>query len=175
MCFVLSAYFSYGKDGPFLSPGTSISAKRTIDGANAYHQTKGPELDGLLGVVLEQFKPSKENEKINVIDLDDEIHITHLTEESQTQDSSKRRNTFGGLYGKPPAPKRLVILGDDPKPRQVNYNRPFITKEKPLPLYNHYDGGSGWWDSDMEGIDNEAVGSNEVWEGVGSATMGGLD
>ena len=36
-------------------------------------------------------------------------------------------------------------------------------------------GGSGWWDSDMEGIDNEAVGSSEVWEGVGSATMGGLD
>ncbi|GKB86478.1 hypothetical protein Tco_0958750, partial [Tanacetum coccineum] len=126
-----------GKDRPFLSPGTSISAKRPNDGANAYHQTKGPELDGLLGVVLEQFKPS--------------------------------------LYGKPPAPKCLVILGDDPKPRQANYNRPFIRKEKPLPLYNHYDGGSGWWDSDMEGIDNEAVGSNEVWEGVGSATMGGLD
>ncbi|GJS72736.1 hypothetical protein Tco_0705577 [Tanacetum coccineum] len=40
----------------------------------------------------------------------------------------------------------------------------------------HYDaGGNGWWDSDMEDIDNEAVGSNEVWEGVRPATMGGLD
>lgn len=27
----------------------------------------------------------------------------------------------------------------------------------------------------MEGIDNEAVGFNEVWEGVGSTTLGGLD
>ncbi|GKG10057.1 hypothetical protein Tco_0338803, partial [Tanacetum coccineum] len=36
-------------------------------------------------------------------------------------------------------------------------------------------GGSGWWNSDMEGIDNEAISSNEVCEGVGSATMGGLD
>nr|GEY41811.1 hypothetical protein [Tanacetum cinerariifolium] len=101
-----------GKDRPFLSPGTSISANRPIDGANADHQTKGPELDGLLGIVLEQFKPSKENEKDNFIDLEDEIQrncVTQLTEESQTQDSSKRRNTFGGLYGKPPAPKRLVV------------------------------------------------------------------
>ncbi|GKB09729.1 hypothetical protein Tco_0838041 [Tanacetum coccineum] len=153
-----------------------MKAKQSIDGS----KTKGRELDGLLGVVLEQFKPSKENEKDNFIDLDDEIQSSILT---QTQDSSRRRNTFGGvadllfycLYGKAPAPKRLVVLGDDPKPRKTNYNRPFIRKEKPLPLYNHYAGGSGWWDSDMEGIDNEAVGSNEVWEGVGSATMGGLD
>lgn len=145
---------------------------------SAKQNSKGPELNGLLDVVLEQFKPSKENEKDNFIDLEDENQssiLTQLTEESETQDSSKRRNTFGGLYGKPPAPKRLVVLGDDPKPRQTNYNRTYIRKEKPLPLYNHYAGGSGWWDSDMEGIDNEAVGSNEVWEGVGSATMGGLD
>ena len=27
----------------------------------------------------------------------------------------------------------------------------------------------------MEGVDNEEVGCNEVWEGVGSATLGGLD
>nr|GEV46176.1 hypothetical protein [Tanacetum cinerariifolium] len=95
-----------------------MNAKQSIDGQNADQKTKERELDGLLDVVLEQFKPS--------------------------------------FYGKPPAPKRLVVLGDDPKPRQTNYNRPFIRKEKPLPLYNH-------------------LGSNEVWEGVGSATMGGLD
>ncbi|GJX34823.1 hypothetical protein Tco_0246380 [Tanacetum coccineum] len=126
-----------GKDRPFLSPGTSISANRPIDGANADHQTKGPELDGLLGIVLEQFKPS--------------------------------------FYGKRPAPKHLVVLGDDLKLRQTNYNRPLIRKEKPLPLYNHYAGGSGWWDNDMEGIDNEAEGSSEVWEGMRSATICGLD
>ncbi|GJR24829.1 hypothetical protein Tco_0973356 [Tanacetum coccineum] len=62
---------------------------------NADQKAKGRELDGLLGVVLEQFKPNA--------------------------------------------------------------------------------GGNGWWDSDIEDIDNEAVGSNEVWEGVRPATMGGLD
>lgn len=28
--------------------------------------------------------------------------------------------------------------------------------------------GFGWWDSDMEGVDSEAVGYGEAWEGVGS-------
>lgn len=27
----------------------------------------------------------------------------------------------------------------------------------------------------MAGVDNEEVGSNEVWEGVGSTTLGGLE
>lgn len=27
----------------------------------------------------------------------------------------------------------------------------------------------------MEGVDNEEVGSAEVWEGMGSTTLGGLD
>ncbi|CAL5416656.1 unnamed protein product [Camellia sinensis] len=35
--------------------------------------------------------------------------------------------------------------------------------------------GSGWWDYNMEGVDNEEVGCNEAWEGIGSATLGGLD
>ncbi|MCI07214.1 hypothetical protein A2U01_0028279 [Trifolium medium] len=32
--------------------------------------------------------------------------------------------------------------------------------------------GHGWWDDDMEGVDNEALGVSEVWEGVGSTTLG---
>lgn len=35
--------------------------------------------------------------------------------------------------------------------------------------------GRGWWDCDREGIDNEEVGLNEVWEGVGSTTLGGIE
>ena len=35
--------------------------------------------------------------------------------------------------------------------------------------------GCGWWDCNMEGIDNEEVGVNEVWEGVGSTTLGGIE
>lgn len=35
--------------------------------------------------------------------------------------------------------------------------------------------GSGWWDSNMEGVDNDEVGCHEMWEGVGSTTLGGLE
>lgn len=35
--------------------------------------------------------------------------------------------------------------------------------------------GGGWWDCNMEGVDNEEVGCNEVWEGMGSTTLGGLE
>nr|GEW01931.1 hypothetical protein [Tanacetum cinerariifolium] len=89
---------SVGKERPFLLLGTSMNAKQSIDGPNSDKKTKGRELDGLLGVLLEQVKPSKENEKDNVIDLDDDIQsssTTQLTEESQIHDSSKRRNTYG--------------------------------------------------------------------------------
>lgn len=34
--------------------------------------------------------------------------------------------------------------------------------------------GQGWWDGDKEGIDNEEVGHKEIWEGLGSTTLGGL-
>ena len=34
--------------------------------------------------------------------------------------------------------------------------------------------GRGWWESGMEGIDDEEVGLTEAWEGVGSTTMGGV-
>lgn len=35
--------------------------------------------------------------------------------------------------------------------------------------------GHGWWDCDREGVDSEEVGHKEVWEGVGSTTVGGLE
>ncbi|KVH90958.1 uncharacterized protein LOC112522251 [Cynara cardunculus var. scolymus] len=167
-----------GKERQFLSPGTSVGAKRSIDGANADEKTEGRELNGILDIVLEQFKHNKENEDNSCFNPEDEVANSpsmHVIKESQIQDLSKRRNAFGGFHGKQPAPKGLVVLGDDPRPKQTTYPKSFIKNEKPLPLYNHYASGSGWWDSDMEGIDNEEVGFNEVWEGVGTATLGGLD
>ncbi|CAH1452943.1 unnamed protein product [Lactuca virosa] len=115
------------------------------------------------------------NDSLDKANLDQKTEGPELNEESQIQDLTKSRNAFGGLLGKPPAPKGLVVLGGDPNPKQIKHRKPFIRNKKPLPHYNHYAGGSGWWDSDMEGIDNEAVGFNEVWEGVGSTTLGGLD
>lgn len=35
--------------------------------------------------------------------------------------------------------------------------------------------GGGWWTEHMAGVDNEEVGCNNVWEGVGYTTLGGLE
>ncbi|KAI3823004.1 hypothetical protein L1987_10607 [Smallanthus sonchifolius] len=167
-----------GKERPFLSPGTNVGASQFFNGASADQKTKEPDLNGTLDIVLEQFKHNKENEDNARVNLEDSIQsstVTHVTKESQIQDPRKQTNQFEGLHGKPPAPKGLVVLGGDPMPKQATYKNPFIRREKALPVYNHYASGSGWWDSDMEGIDNDEVGFNEVWEGVGSATIGGLD
>lgn len=34
--------------------------------------------------------------------------------------------------------------------------------------------GGGIWDSDMAGVDHEEVGFKEVWEGMGSTSLGGM-
>ncbi|XP_059446227.1 uncharacterized protein LOC132177789 isoform X3 [Corylus avellana] len=92
------------------------------------------------------------------------------------QDSRKRRNPFQvGEDEKQTARKHLLVLGGDPKPKPKGREERFISKKKRRPLYNHYANGCGWWDCDMEGVDNEEVGVNEVWEGVGSTTLGGIE
>lgn len=35
--------------------------------------------------------------------------------------------------------------------------------------------GGGWWNDNMEGVDNEEVGCTESWEGVGCTTLGGIE
>ncbi|KAL7594540.1 uncharacterized protein LOC111912050 [Lactuca sativa] len=164
-----------GKERPFFTLG---GANDSLHKANLDQKTEGPELNGILDV-LENFKPIKDNKDTVYLNPEESqtqySTTTHVTEKSQIQDLTKSRNAFGGLLRKPPAPKVLVVLGGDPKPKQTKHRKSFIRNKKPLPHYNHYAGGSGWWDSDMEGIDNEAVGFNEVWEGVGSTTLGGLD
>ncbi|XP_076882906.1 uncharacterized protein LOC143531512 [Bidens hawaiensis] len=170
-----------GKEKPFLSPGTGVGTNQYFNGAHADQQTKGAELNKTLDIALEQFKHNKENGDnvgFSSEDLTQSSTVTDVTKESQSQDQGKQKNQFEGLYGKLSAPKGLVILGGDPMPRRAKPQKPFIRRdsnEKPLPVYNHYASGSGWWDSDMEGVDNDEVGFNEVWEGVGSATIGGLD
>ncbi|CAL8076559.1 unnamed protein product [Prunus armeniaca] len=76
--------------------------------------------------------------------------------------------------------KTFTVPGGDPKPKPQAYqkrrrNESSVSKEKAGPVYNHYANGCGWWDCDREGIDNEEVGLNEVWEGVGSTTLGGIE
>ncbi|RXI00466.1 hypothetical protein DVH24_000700 [Malus domestica] len=85
---------------------------------------------------------------------------------------------LGGGY-KPIVRKNFTVLGGDPTPKPNQKRRRdeslIVGKEKPGPAYNHYASGRGWWDCDREGIDNEEVGLNEVWEGVGSTTLGGIE
>ncbi|KAF8392010.1 hypothetical protein HHK36_022350 [Tetracentron sinense] len=97
---------------------------------------------------------------------------------NDSQESRKRRNPFeisiGGNEGNT-ASRHLVVLGDDPKPKQNGREDNFIRNKKPRSLFNHYTNGIGWWDCNMEGVDSEEVGCNEVWEGLGSTTLGGLE
>lgn len=71
----------------------------------------------------------------------------------------------------------LVVLGDDPqpKPKRRGYADVSCSNKKSRPLYNHYENGTGWWEPEREGVDSDEVGSKEVWEGMGTTTLGGLD
>ncbi|KAM7253352.1 hypothetical protein ACFE04_025970 [Oxalis oulophora] len=92
---------------------------------------------------------------------------------NDTQISRKRSNPFEDK--KPATQNRMLVLGNDPRPKQARRQTRVVSQETPKPLYNHYKNGGGWWGSDMEGVDSEEVGLGEVWEGVGSTTYGGID
>ncbi|XP_030517564.2 uncharacterized protein LOC115731081 isoform X2 [Rhodamnia argentea] len=93
--------------------------------------------------------------------------------EDERRESRKRRNPFeGGIF----APlKRVLVLGQAPSPEQGRNAESIGRNEKRRPLYNHYANGGGFWDSGMEGFESEEVGQSEVWEGVGSTIIGGVD
>ncbi|GMN62498.1 hypothetical protein TIFTF001_031578 [Ficus carica] len=86
---------------------------------------------------------------------------------------SRKRKSLEGHYERQIRRKSFVVLGGDLKLKQQRWVEKLTSKEIQVPAYNHYANGGGWWDSNMEGVDNEEVGSTEVWEGVGSTTFGG--
>ncbi|KAK9145977.1 hypothetical protein Sjap_005880 [Stephania japonica] len=79
-----------------------------------------------------------------------------------------------GLGERKPTPRYVLSLGDDGKCYQNFREVCFSEGNKPKPVFDHYANGSGWWDCDMVGLDSGVV-CNEVWEGMGSTTLGGLD
>ncbi|KAJ0967548.1 hypothetical protein J5N97_024465 [Dioscorea zingiberensis] len=94
------------------------------------------------------------------------------------QDLGKRKTPFGALSGddeRTSSPKYMVVLGDDPKPKKLSRGEERFEDHREKPIYNYYANGSGGWDGEREGIDTEEVGSSEVWEGMGSTTLGGLE
>ncbi|KAG0503130.1 hypothetical protein HPP92_003202 [Vanilla planifolia] len=112
------------------------------------------------------------------IDVDDftaveEVGVDGLKNELQCPRKRKKQSEFSpgdAVHN----PKYLVIVGDDPKPRPRKRKQMAVDKTDKS-IYNHYATGHGYWDGDKEGIDYEEVGYNEVWEGVGTTTLGGLD
>ncbi|KAL9669855.1 hypothetical protein QQ045_007405 [Rhodiola kirilowii] len=126
--------------------------------------------------VFDKFKPvvnNSDEETVSPCIADDLDSLNRAHEDMR--ESKKRVSAFD--YGSECVTKkrRVVVLGDDPG-HSSSINKPTYKKsEQSVPLYNHYANGRGWWDSNMEGVDNEEVGSSEVWEGVGSTTLGGLD
>ncbi|GJM84790.1 hypothetical protein PR202_ga00496 [Eleusine coracana subsp. coracana] len=97
----------------------------------------------------------------------------------------KRKSPLGDgheEHGSSAKTRRVVVLGDDPRPRPRRMpGRPRSTRggsqgEGGRALYNHYASGGGWWHSDMEGVDGEEIGwTDDMWEGMGSVTLGGLE
>ncbi|XP_068662651.1 uncharacterized protein [Aristolochia californica] len=75
--------------------------------------------------------------------------------------------------GQPVHSRHLVVLGDDPKPKQMRGSS--FTSKRADHIFNHYANGGGWWDYNMEGVDQEEVGCNEAWESIGATTIGGLE
>ncbi|KAJ4968948.1 hypothetical protein NE237_015649 [Protea cynaroides] len=129
--------------------------------------------------IFEQFKHNKNETK----DCDGSNQGDEIEESARAddQESRKRRCPFNvsykGGFETHDTPRYMVVLGDDPKPKQNGRRQreKFIVEKKPRITFNHYANGRGWWDCDMEGVDSEEVGCSEVWEGMGSTTLGGLE
>ncbi|XAR62784.1 hypothetical protein NMG60_11017659 [Bertholletia excelsa] len=161
------------KDRPFLSP-LGNDASRSKEMQNEVKERGEPVLD----LVLEQFKcTKKENEDCHgSVNVDVVQTFTSLDD---VRVSAGGKEPFAGEDGKP-VRKRLVVLGEDlkttrPIPKKRGMEQSVTASKKPLNHFNHYGNGSGWWDCNMEGVDNEEVGCSEIWEGVGSTTLGGLE
>ncbi|KAK3025447.1 hypothetical protein RJ639_041333 [Escallonia herrerae] len=158
-----------GKERPFLSPVTSGDMKGAIKGEGCDKKSGEPEVNCVLDAAFEQLKHSNVEKEDSCTDS-----VVGTSSTNEMRYARKRSNPFEGVE-KQSAQKRLLVLGGHRNPKHKGTIRSFMSNEKPKPLYNHYANGSGWWDCNMEGVDNDEVGCNEVWEGVGSTTLGGLE
>ncbi|KAL6641072.1 hypothetical protein ACP70R_019253 [Stipagrostis hirtigluma subsp. patula] len=105
---------------------------------------------------------------------------------SRREPTQKRKGPLGDRdeHGGGAKARRVVVLGDDPRPRPGTRRGRARGRgrsrggggEGGRALYNHYASGGGWWHGDMEGVDGEEVGwTDDMWEGMGSVTLGGLE
>lgn len=117
----------------------------------------------------------EDREDLNALKEPSQLELENNKQANSKSGSKKRQNPFAGNnIDKPSAPKYLLVLGDDTKLKR-NAIRKKKVERKQEPIYNHYANGSGLWGCDREGIDTAEVGCNEIWEGMGSTTLGGLE
>uniref|UniRef100_A0A3B5YVD8 Uncharacterized protein n=1 Tax=Triticum aestivum TaxID=4565 RepID=A0A3B5YVD8_WHEAT len=108
------------------------------------------------------------------------LDVEDIAAGSRRWGSRKRKSPFGGNTSSNAG--HVVVLGDDPKPRPPPATR---TRgrgrlagrgEGSRGLYNHYASGGGLWEGEQEGVDGEEVGwTEDMWEGMGSITLGGME
>ncbi|XP_028773565.1 uncharacterized protein LOC114730620 [Neltuma alba] len=158
-----------GKPTPFSSPlGLGTSGVKNVGNIEQVDKETTSISDR---VIFENFKHNDE-EKGDFIGPSG-VNETENSVEDDTQDSRKRKNSFAGLSENHTVKRQVVTLGGESTRRQIKRTATHSSSNKRRrPLYNHYKNGCGWWDCDMEGIDNEEVGFHEVWEGVGSTSLG---
>ncbi|XP_062204874.1 uncharacterized protein LOC133906928 isoform X2 [Phragmites australis] len=168
---------STGKDGSgtltaavFKRFHGSASAARTEGGVTPVSADVGgdADVDGSIGVRL---------------DVEEITAAGNRREPRLKRKSPLALASPGDEHGRDAKARRVVVLGDDPRPRPARRRgRARPTRggggegEGGRALYNHYASGGGWWHGDMEGVDGEEVGwTDDMWEGMGSVTLGGLE
>ncbi|KAL3642087.1 hypothetical protein CASFOL_012902 [Castilleja foliolosa] len=162
-------YSINGKELHFSSPMGAEQSERGADRESVKKEGREAETKFSIDVAFNMFK-NVERDKTDSSNSRsaNENGIFNLHNIQQTR---KRKNLN---EDKPTAQKRLALLGENSKPVQRS-RREKIAKEEPIPLFNHYKNGGGWWNDSMEGVDNDEVGCNNVWEGVGCTTLGGIE
>ncbi|KAK7356493.1 hypothetical protein VNO80_15766 [Phaseolus coccineus] len=158
-----------GKSTPFLSP---LGLRKCEENGTVKEVEKEGNSNNDSKVIFESFKHTEEDKR----DFVRQIGVDELENSvaDDNQDSKKRKIRFEGGNESQAARKHVVVLGGESKLKPKRQIENGCSNKRPRPLYNHYANGHGWWDYDMEGVDNEELGSNEVWEGVGSTTLGGI-
>lgn len=170
------------KSTPFSSlQGRRDSNSSTNKGPIGIHCGTDSQTETAISKVLfEQFKRFEPNQSDCLVSAGSASEADFFNTDDILE-SRKRKKSNEGFVSTTPCEsqtrrKNVVVLGGDPKPERKR-KEPIrdIRNKNPRPLYNHYASGCGWWDYNMEGVDSEEVGLGEVWEGVGSTTLGGLE
>ncbi|XP_038899723.1 uncharacterized protein LOC120086964 [Benincasa hispida] len=166
-----------GKSTPFSSlqgPRNSNNGPIGID-CGTDSQTES----SISKVLFEQFKRSEPNQGEYLVS--GSASEADIFNTDDILESRKRKKSSEGFVSTYPCEsqtrkKNVVVIGGDPKPKQKGKEAIHVVRNKRTKsLYNHYASGSGWWDCNREGVDSEEVGLGEVWEGVGSTTLGGIE